>query len=61
MMMYRCCERCGVSEESEMLAYHNSSLICYECDSEMENERASEDELYTHYLDTFYGAEERDI
>lgn len=50
----RCCKRCGVSDEYEMLAYRGSDLVCQQCDCDMEAEWVSEDpDSRKHYLDTF--------
>lgn len=54
MAKYRLCERCGVSEEFEMLAHRDKRLVCQECDSQIEREWVSEDpDNRRHYLDTF--------
>lgn len=54
MCTERKCERCGVSEEFEMLAYSGDKLTCQECDCQIEREWVSEDPLNRkHSLDTF--------
>jgi len=48
------CERCGVSDEYEVLAYRGTELVCQECDCQMEREWVAEDpHERRHYLDTF--------
>jgi hypothetical protein len=50
----RKCERCGVSEEQEMLCNRGLQLVCQGCDSELEREWVAEDpDDRKHYLDTF--------
>ena len=50
----RTCRRCGVSDEYEMLAFRAGTLVCQECDGEMEREWVAEDpNNRRHYLDTF--------
>lgn len=50
----RICERCGVSEEVEMLAGSCEGLVCGPCDAEIEAAWVAEDpENNHHYLDTF--------
>lgn len=56
----RKCEECGVGEDIEMLAHRSGSLVCADCDAELER-RWCEETGGRHYLDTFVGAEERDI
>jgi hypothetical protein len=51
--IYAKCERCGVSEEHEMLAGHNGMQVCNECDSALNREWADADEDNTHCLDAF--------
>lgn len=50
----RRCNRCGVSDEVEMLANRGLQLVCAECDGDLENEWVAEDpDNNRHYLDTF--------
>lgn len=53
-MAYRNCERCGASEEYEMLALSGSRLVCQDCDSALGHGWVEEDpENRRHPLDTF--------
>lgn len=53
-MTDRRCNRCGVSEEQEMLCLSGMQLLCQGCESELEREWVDEDpDNRRHSLDMF--------